>query len=170
MKRLIWIIPLILITGVVALFSYLKFMLPDAGPAPDITIEPTEERIERGEYLANAVMVCVDCHSMRDFTKYADPVTGARFAGGGEEFTKELGAPGDFYAPNLTPYNLKDWTDDEIYRAITAGVSKDGRALFPGMPYHLYGQASKEDIYAVIAYLRTLEPVENQIIRFTPNE
>jgi len=82
---------------------------------------------------------------------------------GSEKFTEEMGLPGNYYAPNITPYKLKDWTDGEIFRAITAGVSKDGRALFPIMPYPNYAQMSKEDIYSIIAYIRTLEPVENEV-------
>ena len=163
MKRLLWIIPLVIIAGILTVVFYLKFALPAVGAAPDITVEATPERLKRGEYLANNVMGCVDCHSQRDMTKFSGPLKGVPFAGGGEEFTEELGAPGDFFAPNLTPYHLGEWTDGEIYRAITAGVSKDGRALFPSMPSHLYGQASSEDIYAVIAYLRTLPAHENTV-------
>ena len=164
MKRLLWIIPLIIIILIVGLMIYVKVALPNVGPPPDITVEVTPARIERGEYLATSVMGCIDCHSQRDFSKFTGPVTGASFAGGSEdEFTEEAGLPGNFYAPNLTPYNLGNWTDGEIYRAITAGVAKDGRALFPVMAYHLYGQASQEDIYSVIAFLRTVEPFEHTV-------
>lgn len=161
MKKLLWIVPLLIVVALVSFVLYLTLALPNVGPAPDLKVEMTPERIARGEYLANNVMSCADCHSQRDFTKYAAPITGTPFAGGGEEFTIETGAPGNFYAPNLTPYHLENWTDGEIYRAITAGVSKDGRPLFPAMPYHLYGQASKEDIYSIIAYLRTLPSYES---------
>jgi len=163
MKRLLWIIPLAVFLIIIVIISYLKFVLPKVGPAPDITVEMTAERIKRGEYLANTGMGCVDCHSERDYTKYSGPVTGTHFAGGGNEFTEEMGAPGNFYAANLTPYFLKDWTDGEIYRCITSGVAKDGRSLFPVMPFHWYGKADKEDIYSVIAYLRTLPEVENEV-------
>ncbi len=163
MKRLLWIIPSILIVLILAFVLYVKLALPNVGPAPDLKVEITPERLERGEYLATVLMSCVDCHSQRDFSKYAAPTTGVPFSGGGSEFTEETGAPGDFYAPNLTPYHLEEWTDGEIYRAITAGVSKDGRALFPSMPYHLYGQAPDEDIYSVIAYLRSLQPHESTV-------
>lgn len=169
MKKLLWIVSLIIGLGVFALIMYVKFALPNVGPAPDIKIEPTTARLKRGNYLANSLMGCVDCHSQRDFTLFSGPATGFRFAGGGPEFTKKTGAPGNFYAPNLTPYHLKDWTDGEIYRAITAGVSKDGRALFPSMPSHLYGQASQEDIYSVIAYLRTLPSHENTVPKPEPD-
>lgn len=156
MKRLFWIIPLVLLAGVLSVVFYVKISLPNVGPAPDLTVEQTPERLARGAYLANHVMGCIDCHSMRDMNLYSGPRTGTPYAGGGPEFTIETGAPGNFYAPNLTPYHLKNWTDGEIYRAIVSGVSKDGRALFPAMPSHLYGQLDQEDIYAVIAYLRTL--------------
>lgn len=169
MKRLLWIVPLVLVIGVFSLILYVKFALPNVGPAPDIKIEHTAARLERGNYLVNSLMGCVDCHSQRDYSMFSGPATGTRFAGGGPEFTTETGAPGNFYAPNLTPYHLKDWTDGEIYRAITAGVSKDGRALFPSMPSHLYGHASQEDIYSVIAYLRTLPSHENTVPKAEPD-
>jgi len=44
-----------------------------------------------------------------------------------------MGFPGDFYTSNLTPVSLASWTDGEIFREITTGVSKDGHALFPMM-------------------------------------
>jgi hypothetical protein len=72
-----------------------------------------------------------------------------------------MGLPGRVIAPNITPYALEEWTDGEIYRAITTGVSRDGRPLFPIMPYQNYGQLEDEDLYSIIAFLRTLEPIEN---------
>jgi|SRR5690554_3636614 len=159
--KYLWGLLFLIVAIVIIFWAYLSFMLPNTGEAPDIKIEITPERVARGEYLANHVMVCADCHSMRDFTRYSGPVTGSMYSGGGEEFTEEFGLPGDFYPSNLTPFHLKEWTDGEIFRAITSGVSKDGRALFPAMPYPLYNQADEEDIYAIIAYLRTLPPVEN---------
>lgn len=170
MKRLLWIIVLTLISIVILFVVYLSFVLPSVGPAPDFSVEITQERLVRGKYLATSVMGCVDCHTQRDFTKYSGPVTGVPFSGGSlDEFTEEAGLPGNFYAANLTPFYLGDWTDGEIYRAITAGVTKDGRALFPVMPYHLFAQASEEDIFSVIAYLRTLEPYEKTVPKSKAN-
>jgi mono/diheme cytochrome c family protein len=42
-------------------------------------------------------------------------------------------------------------------------VNKKGEALFPIMPYPAYNQVSEEDLYAVIAYIRTLKPIESRI-------
>jgi mono/diheme cytochrome c family protein len=149
--------------------SYLHFALPNVGEAPDLKVEITPERVERGRYLANAVTVCMDCHSKRDWSQWAGPIIPGTNGGGGEPFDRKMGFPGDFYSKNITPYGLKDWTDGEIYRAITSGVSKDNEPLFPVMPYHYYGQLDQEDIYAIIAYLRTLPSVENDIPKGDPD-
>ncbi|WP_159470163.1 c-type cytochrome [Dyadobacter sp. 3J3] len=147
---------------------YVKAALPNTGPAPVIKIERTAARIERGKYLANHVTVCMDCHSTRDWSQYAGPLTGA-LGGGGEEFNQTMGFPGKFYAPNITPYTLASWTDGEIFRAVTTGVNKSGKALFPVMAYHRFGQLDKEDIYSVIAYIRELPPLKKEIPKSEPD-
>lgn len=65
---------------------YLKFVLPNGAPLEEITIERTPERLQRGEYLANAMTVCVDCHSTRDWSKYAGPMDPNSIGVGGEIF------------------------------------------------------------------------------------
>lgn len=149
---------------VILLFAaYFFAAFPKVGPAPDLKIEVTAERIQRGHYIAHSVAVCMDCHSTRDWSKFSGPLMEGTLGKGGEWFSKDLGFPGDFYSPNITPYKLADWTDGEIYRAITSGVSRDGRPLFPVMPYHAYGQMALEDVYSVIAYLRSLPAQENEV-------
>ena len=118
----------------------------------------------RGAYLFNNVARCVDCHSTRDWTKYAAPVVKGTEGKGGEAFTHALmGVPGEFYARNITPTALADWTDGEIARAITTGVNKHGEALFPVMPYRNYGELDPEDIDAIVAYIRTLKPQPDEV-------
>jgi hypothetical protein len=102
----------------------------------------------------------MDCHSTRDFSLFSGPPLAGTAGAGGEEFPREFGFPGHFVAPNITPFALADWTDGEIYRAITTGVNKSGKPLFELMPWRSYGKADPEDIYAVIAYIRSLEPKE----------
>ncbi|MGE8426741.1 MAG: c-type cytochrome [Sphingobacterium sp.] len=143
--------------------TYVRFSKPDIGPAPVLKIERTAARIERGKYLANHVAVCMDCHSKRDWSTFSGPVIPGTLGGGGEKFGKEAGFPGTIYSTNLTPYQLSSWTDGEIYRAVTGGVGKAGRALFPVMGYHRFGQMDKEDIYSIIAYLRTLPVIKNEV-------
>jgi len=157
-----------LLVLVAAAMIYVKAAMPNTGAALDIKIERTAARVERGKYLANHVTVCMDCHSTRDWSRYAGPLSGGLGAGG-EAFTQEMGFPGKFYAPNITPYTLAGWTDGEIFRAVTTGVNKDGKALFPVMGYHRFGQLDKEDIYAVIAYIRELPAVKKDVPESEPD-
>jgi len=94
------------------------------------------------------------------WTKFSAPPAIGTEGSGGDEFSREMGFPGHYYATNITPGEIGNWTDGEIYRAITSGVSKDGRALFPIMPYPYLAKADMEDVYSVIAYLRTLPTIE----------
>jgi len=156
------------IVGVLAILAvggviYLNSAYPDVSEAPDITVERTPDRIARGEYLAMHVSMCIDCHSEREYSRFAAPVKTGTYGQGGELFGEQMGLPGNFYASNLTPANLGEWTDGELYRAITSGVGRDGRPLFPIMPYTHYGKMTREDIYSIIAYLRTLEPIEHDV-------
>lgn len=132
-------------------------------PASDIDIERTPERLARGQYLAEHVSGCTDCHSRRDWSKFMAPVISETRGAGGEVFNEDMGFPGEVYSPNITPAALASWTDGEIVRAIVSGVSRDGTPLFPIMPYHNYARMSKEDIYSIVAYIRTLTPIENDI-------
>jgi mono/diheme cytochrome c family protein len=132
-------------------------------PAPDVKIEPTAQRIERGKYLFESVLDCAGCHSPRDMAVYSAPVIEGKI-GSGFAFPRELGLPGDIVAPNLTSdpeTGLGRWTDGEIIRAIREGVSRDGSPLFAFMPYASFAKLSDEDTYALVAYMRTLPPVRN---------
>lgn len=152
---------MIVLVGVAAGFVY--FFLANVGKAPDLKVNITPQRVERGKYLATNVAVCVDCHSTRNWSLFAGPIVAGTEGIGGEKFSKEFGFPGTFYSRNITPYRLSAWTDGEIIRAITSGVSKDGTTLFPLMPYQHYGKADKEDIYSIIAYIRSLPPVKSEV-------
>ncbi|RYZ55576.1 MAG: c-type cytochrome [Sphingobacteriales bacterium] len=166
-KVLKWFAVIVIIVAAIAGsgVGYLKFMLPDVGKAPELKVEITSARVARGEYLANAVNVCMDCHSRRDWSAFAGPMIPGTEGGGGEVFNRDMGFPGVFYSRNITPAGLGSWTDGEIYRAITAGVNKDNEALFPVMPYHYYGSMDNEDVYSLIAYLRSLKPVQSTIAK-----
>src|SRR5438105_3108908 len=55
-------------------YSYLLLAYPKVGAASALRVEATPERIARGKYIAEHVAVCTDCHSQRDWTRYAGPV------------------------------------------------------------------------------------------------
>lgn len=161
--RILLILVSIIILGIGGLLTYVKTALPNVGPAPEMKVEVTPERIERGKYLANNVMMCTSCHSERDWTLFSGPVIKGTEGKGGEVFDQAQGFPGRYLPPNLTPHYLSSWTDGEIFRAITAGVAREGFALFPLMPYLNFGQMDEEDILSVMAYLKTLPSINNDV-------
>lgn len=153
----------VVVIAIAGLLAYVKIALPDVGEAEDLKIDYTQERIERGRYLANSVTVCMDCHAKRDWSKFAGPPTAGTLGMGGDRFDQSVGMPGVFYAKNITPAGISRYTDGELFRLITAGVTKEGRAMFPLMPYPYYGRMDKEDIYSIIAYVRSLPAIENSV-------
>ncbi len=153
----------VIVIAIAGLLTYVKLGLPDVGEPEDLKIDYTAERIERGRYLANSVTVCMDCHSKRDWSKFSGPLTEGTLGMGGDRFDQTIGLPGVFYARNITPAGVSRYSDGELFRLITSGVTKEGRAMFPLMPYLNYGKMDREDIYSIIAYVRSLPAIENNV-------
>ncbi len=149
-----------MIIGVITLLSYVKFYLPNVGNPELIKLQSNSKMIERGRYLAMHVTVCIDCHSKRDWSKFSGPIVPGTEGQGGEVFDQKFGFPGKFIAKNITPYHLNQWTDGEILRAISSGVTKEGNAIFPVMPHKSYGKMDKQDLLSIIAFLRTLPSIK----------
>ena len=170
MEKLLKAVAVLLVLVVIAAAAgvgYLMFTYPDVPPAAVVTLEPTPERLARGKYLNDHVMVCTTCHTQRDWTRYSGPIKDELMGAGGETFNLE--PVGMFYSPNITPAALGSWTDGELLRAVTAGVSRDGTALFPLMPYPHFGEMSEDDVHSVLAYVRTLRAIENSVAERTLN-
>lgn len=127
---------------------------PVEEPIPDI--DPSDQ-VAYGRYLAHTVGHCTDCHTplvqgQHDFSR-----TGA----GGNIFHQPFGFTWSALAANITQHEdlgIGRWTDDEIKRAITQGISRDGRELLPFMAFDFYANVTDEDLDAIIAYLKTLPP------------
>ncbi len=117
--------------------------------------------VARGDYLVNTVCNCMHCHADRDFTKFSGPLFPGTEGKGGEEID-----PGIF-VKNITPTVLGSWTDDQIARVLITGITKDGDTLFPTMPYRNFAKMSKSDIYSMVAYLRTLKPIPDNVPKRT---
>jgi mono/diheme cytochrome c family protein len=166
MKRFLKIMGIIVIVLAVLVGAgliYFNLTYPKVIPAPDIKVNATPDKIARGEYLAKHVTMCIDCHSNRDWKKFAGPIKQGTEGKGGDKFDESIGFPGTIYAKNITPAALKNWTDGEIFRAITMGLNKDKKALFPMMPYYNFNKMSREDVEAIIAYIRTMKPIKNEV-------
>lgn len=132
-----------------------------ASSAPAVAageVAKTPERIERGRYLAHHVTSCVDCHSERNWTYFAGPVVPGTEGQGAKLDYLRL----DKHSPNITPAGIGDWTDAELMRAITEGVDRKGQAMHDFLPRGGFARLSQEDVESLVAYLRTLKPVEKQ--------
>ncbi|MBT8422514.1 MAG: cytochrome C [Gammaproteobacteria bacterium] len=166
------------LVGVIALVVgagalYYSLLLPKQHPPSDIRVELTPAKIERGRYLVINVLQCVDCHSERDWNLYGGPPMEP--VGAGRECfdrnTRVAGVnvgeesfPGRMCMRNITQdteTGIGAWTDGEIIRAVREGIGREGQGLFPIMPYFIYRNVSDADMEAVVAYLRTMEPVES---------
>ncbi|MBK5957874.1 phosphomannomutase [Rhodoplanes elegans] len=127
-------------------------------PGADKPADPAAlqaDKVKLGEYLVT-IAHCMECHTPRIDGKLDFSAVGA----GRQEFA---GPWGTSIARNITSHpqkGLKAWTDDEIKRAITQGVSRDGSKLKPPMGYGFYARMTAGDLDAVVAYLRTLPPRE----------
>lgn len=144
-------------------YIYVMNQYPKVPPAPDMKISATPEMLERGKYLANTFASCMDCHSGRDWNKFGGPLLPGTEGKGGEDFG---GTAGYVPARNITPdmeTGIGSWTDGEIFRAITMGVDKNGEPLGPMMPYMYFRNMDEEDVKSIIAYMRTLSPIKNEI-------
>ena len=149
------------VLGIAGFLMYFLVILPEDLPVPDLVVEQTQERLERGDYLANEVLGCMYCHSERDYSYFGGPVIPGTLGKGGEVFDEKVNVSGYLVAQNITPYGIGDWSDGELYRTIVSGQHKDGYGMFPIMPYDAYRYLIDEDVYSLIAYVRSLEPIES---------
>jgi len=146
--------------------GWLFLRKPAMAPAPAIKVALTPERIARGEYIYVSVADCAGCHSERDFSRVGAPEVVSGRGRGNVLSDLMKGLPGRVVAPNITPdreTGIGTWSDGEKIRAIRDGVDKNGRALFPMMPYPAYRRISDDDVQALVAFLDSLPPVHNPL-------
>jgi mono/diheme cytochrome c family protein len=124
-----------------------------------------ESRIERGDYLVNTIMACGNCHLPRDAN---GRVIADKALSGGLTFTTPAFVA---TASNITPdpeTGIGSWSDAEIKRALIEGMRPEhghlpGVPLAAIMPANFYKALLSDDLDAVVAYLRSLKPVRNQV-------
>jgi mono/diheme cytochrome c family protein len=159
-RRVLQLIPVILVVS----FLYVLLRPPSRTAPADIKVDMSPNRIARGQYIFTTLSACDACHSERDFSKADAPVVPSGRGKGMVMPFREL--PGQIVASNLTPdpeTGLGNWTDGEKIRAIREGISKDGRALFPLMPYPSYHIMTDEDVQALVAYMDSLPAIKNAL-------
>jgi alcohol dehydrogenase (quinone), cytochrome c subunit len=113
--------------------------------------DPVSPPLNDGEYLARAAD-CVACHSIPG---------GKAFAGG-----LKMGTPlGAIYSTNITPDSatgIGSYTLIDFERAVRQGIAKDGRHLYPAMPYPSYSKLSEADVRALYGYFMKQVPPVHQ--------
>lgn len=137
-------------------------------PYPDAERQYTEadlqDPVTRGAYLAT-LGHCMECHATR-IGGVPDYRHG--FGRGGFHFTPALvrGYPASWegsVARNITAHptaGIGAWSDAEVGRAVAAGYSRDGRRLQAPMAWEWYARMTEEDVAALVAWLRTIPPLE----------
>jgi mono/diheme cytochrome c family protein len=120
----------------------------------------SEQEIKRGDYLVTTA-ACQQCHTPIAYRGTAKELTLA----GGMKFEDPI--CGTVISSNITSDNetgLGRWSESEIVRAITRGVSKDGRTLcHTAMPWINFINMNDIDAHAIAAYLKSTSAVFHKI-------
>lgn len=114
--------------------------------------------IARGAFIAG-ISGCPQCHT--PFGPNGPDLS--KTWAGGLEIPEELGT---WRSPNITQdkkTGIGGWTDDEILASIREGKRPDGSRLYAIMPYPFYHRLSDADGKALVAFLRTIPPIENAV-------
>jgi mono/diheme cytochrome c family protein len=118
---------------------------------------------EYGKYLANNAAACMECHTPRnleDGSFHRDSV----FAGSTNIFgLDEPGTEVLAYARNITPdieTGIGNWTEDQFFEAVRAGMRPDGTVLAAHMPYSYYGLMDNGDLRAIFVYLKSIPAIK----------
>jgi len=128
-------------------FSYIvAFTIMFAAPA--LASDAQSDLVKRGEYLARAGD-CFSCHTKQGGT----PLAGGR----------QVQTPfGSISSPNITPdrdTGIGNWSDDDFYRVLHDGIDRQGRYVYPVMPFDYYTNVTRDDALAIKAFLFSQPPV-----------
>lgn len=140
--------------------SYPFALAPHGPPVGSVPDPPADDPVARGAYLAVNVAHCMDCHSAQLAEGRRDP---ARAGATGLVLEGPFGVA---VARNISAHperGIGRWTDEQVLRAITQGVSADGRRLAPPMGGRapVWSKLAERDRLDILAYLRSLPPQED---------
>jgi cytochrome c553 len=143
------IVLLILVGSIVYLVAGSKLNKTYQVQVRTIQIPSDEASIARGKHIIEAITPCQECHGedLSGEVMIDDPV----FA--------------TIYSANLTPGKGgagSSFTDEDWIRALRYGVTPEGKGLLI-MPVEVTSNFSDQDLGALIAYLKTIPPVDHEI-------
>jgi len=133
-------------------------------PAKGLPAPPKSDKVAYGGYIVTALAHCFECHTtpgpkgVPDFAHH--------LGAGGFEITL---APGMVVrTPNITPdpeTGIGKWSDADIKKALTEGVTPTGQHISPPMPFPWFKNMTADDLDAVVAFIRTIPPIKNKVER-----
>ena len=125
-------------------------------PGPFAADATKPAALNRGAYLVEALGHCGECHTPRNFL-------------GGTQRERRLAGtasgPDGKGVPNLTPAKLRKWDDRELREFLQTGLTPDGDVAAETMGEvvrNTTSQLTPEDLAALIAYLRSLPPLDDE--------
>jgi mono/diheme cytochrome c family protein len=175
MKTLAWLVPLSLMLAACAnrepynpMQDFEEVEATKVVDAPSATTSPeAAAAAARGEYLVE-LLGCGACHT--DGALVGEPDMSKPLAGSniGIAYTNPLEneRPGIVYPSNITPHpdtGIGRWTDEQLTDVIRSGLGRHGRQRILVMPWQGYARMTEDDIAAIVTYLRSVEPIDNEV-------
>ena len=123
------------------------------------TAKAQSDLVKRGDYLANTILTCANCHS----PKGPPAAVAGKDYSGGVRFDEP---PFDVTASNITQdkeTGIGSWSDADIKKLLRTGIRPNGTHVAEVMPTAFYGIVTERDMDAIVAYLRTLKPIKNKV-------
>jgi len=146
---------IVIAVAAILAIGYFRFNKTYSIDVSGIEIPTDEASIARGEHLVQAVVHCGYCHGT-DFS--------------GDYIINNPGKEGIVVAPNLTSGEGgigASFTDEDWVRALYHGVNDEGRSVIV-MPSLFFHVMSEDDLTSVIAYMKTISPVDNGLPETSP--
>jgi mono/diheme cytochrome c family protein len=115
--------------------------------------------VKRGDYLVNGILTCGNCHTPKGPT---GDIMAKAFSGG----LSWDEPPFKVTAPNITPdkeTGIGKWSDADIKHLLRTGLLPNGVHIAMVMPTGFYHIMTERDLDSVVAYLRTLKPINNKV-------
>lgn len=140
-----------------SVYKAAAYPVPLPGAETSIGDAVPQDQAKRGFYLATLAH-CMECHSRKpdgtqDFKNW--------WGKGGHEMK---GPFGSVVVANISSHKERGvgaWTDGELKRALTEGISRDGRVLkLPMARQRYFSRMTEQDLDAIVAWVRTIPPIE----------
>jgi hypothetical protein len=130
-------------------------------PTPTNVPEPSNDPVERGEYLVT-LGNCLSCHAPTLKGQNIEE----RFLAGGVRISTHFGV---MLPPNITPAEktgIGGYKEAEFFRLMRTGVTRKGtQVMMNYMPWYVYKKMTDADLSAMYAYLMSNPPIENDIYK-----